>query len=165
MFQNISKDTTEEEIKVSDNSSIKKIIKSFIKGQSVLLCIFSFMLSCIDGIGLNYSLFAYAIFAATISNGIPAGAIYIITFIGTLIKFGTAGVLSYVFTSAIFIVLILTFKPKKLLLEYESEKIKLGKYVFVSVFLGQAVRIIVSRIFNIRFISIHYLCHDSVYFL
>ena len=149
MFQNISKDTTEEEIKKSDNRSIKNIIKSMIKGQSVLLYIFSFMLSCVDGIGLNFSIFAYAIFAATMSNGIPVGIIYVVTLIGTVIKFGTAGLLSYIFTSAILIVLILIFKPKRLLLEYESEKIKLGKYVFVSVFLGQVVRITFPRVFNI----------------
>ena len=165
MFQNISKDTTEEEIKISDNRSIKNIIKSIIKGQSVLLYIFSFMLSCIDGIGLNYSIFAYAILAATISNGIPVGVIFIFTLIGTLIKFGTAGLLSYIFTSAILIMFILMFKPKRLLLEYESEKVKLGKYVFASVFLGQAVRTIFPRIFNIRFTSIDYFRNDSLYFL
>lgn len=143
MFQNITRDYTEENIeKVNNKRDIKNIIKSAIKGQSILLYILSLMLSCVDGIGLNYSIFALAIFAATISNGIPVGILYILTMIGTLIKFQTAGLLSYIFTSAILIVFILGFKPKKLTLSYENEKIKLGKYVFFAVFLGQAVKLL-----------------------
>ena len=143
MFQNITMDVTEEEIeRVNKRRDIKNIIKSAIKGQSILLYIFALMLSCVDGIGLNYSIFAMAIFAATISNGIPVGILYVLTMIGTLIKFQTAGLLSYLFTSAILIVLILIFKPKKLLLAYENEKTKLGKYVFWSVFFGQALKLI-----------------------
>ena len=85
MFQNITMDVTEEEIeRVNDKRNIKNIIKSAIKGQSILLYIVALMLSCVDGIGLNYSLFAIAIFAATISNGIPCGILYILTMIGTL---------------------------------------------------------------------------------
>ena len=142
MFQNISKDYTEEkEINIKSKNNIKDIIKSIIKGQSLFLYIFSLMLSCVNGIGLNYSLFAVAIFAATISNGIPVGVLFVLTMIGTLVKFQTAGLLSYLFTIAILVVSILMFKPKKLLLEYESEKIKLGKFVFFSVFAGQAIKL------------------------
>ena len=102
----------------------------------------AFMLSFVDGVGLNYSIFAIAIMAATISNGIPVGVLYVLTMIGTLIKFQTAGLLSYIFTTAIFIALILIFKPKKLMLEYENEKVKLGKYIFWAVFIGQAIKFI-----------------------
>ena len=108
MFQNISKDYTEEkEINIKSKNNIKDIIKSVIKGQSIFLYIFSLMLSCVDGIGLNYSIFAMAIFAAAISNSIPVGGLYIFTMIGTLIKYQTAGLLTYIFTSGILIVLIL----------------------------------------------------------
>ena len=142
MFQNISKDYTEEkEINIKSKNNIKDIIKSIIKGQSIFLYIFSLMLSCVDGIGLNYSLFAVAIFAAATSNGIPVGVMFVLTMIGTLAKFQTAGLLSYLFTVAILVVSILMFKPKKLLLEYESEKIKLGKFVFFSVVAGQAIKL------------------------
>lgn len=142
MFQNISKDITEEEMKMSDNRNIKNRIKAMIKGQSIWLYIFSFMLSFIDGTGLNYSIFAFAIFAATISNGIPVGVLFVLTMIGTLIKFQTTGLLAYLFTSAILVAMILIFKPKKVLLEYENEKIKLGKYVFIATFLGQAIHLL-----------------------
>lgn len=143
MFQNITMDVTEEKIeRVNNKRNIKNIIKSAISGQSILLYIVAFMLSCVDGIGLSYSIFAMAIFAATISNDIPCGILYILTMIGTLIKFQTSGLLSYMFTTAILVLLILTFKPKKLLLQYESEKTKLGKYVFLSVLLGQAIKLL-----------------------
>lgn len=143
MFQNITMDVTEEEIeRVNNKRNIKNIIKSAIKGQSILLYILALMLSCVDGIGLNYSIFAMAIFAATISNGIPCGILYIFTMIGILSKFQTAGLLSYLFTTAILVVLILIFKPKKLLLQYENEKIKLGKYVFFAVLLGQVIKLL-----------------------
>ena len=149
MFQNITVDVTEDEIKRVNNKkrNIKNIIKSAIKGQSILLYIIALMLSCVDGIGLNYSLFAIAIFAATISNGIPCGILYILTMIGTLVKFQTAGVFSYLFTSAVLISCILIFRPRKLMLEYENEKIKLGKYVFWAIFIGQAIKLFMHDFF------------------
>ena len=147
MFQNVSKDYTEDnkEINIKNNKSIKDILKNIVKGQSIILYILSLMLSCVNGIGLSYSVFAIAIFAAAISNGIPVGVLFVLTMVGTLIKFQTAGLLSYLFTSAILVALILTFKPKKLLLEFESEKIKIGKYVFISVFLGQLIKLLFQQ--------------------
>ena len=143
MFQNISKDYTEEEqSRESKKINIRDRLKNTIKEQSILLYILSFMLSFTDGIGINYSIFAISILGAAISNGIPVGILFVLTMIGTLLKFQTAGLLSYVFTSAILVVLILMFKPKKLLLEYETEKMKLGKFIFISVFVGQVIKIL-----------------------
>lgn len=148
MFQNISKDIdTENEIevnniKVNKKAKIKTILKENLNIQKTLLYIVSLMLSMVNGnIGLDYSIFALAIFAAATSNGIPVGILYIVTMIGTLIKFQTAGLLSYLLTSFIFIAMILVFKPRKILEEYQNEKQKLGKFVFLSVFLGQAIKI------------------------
>ena len=104
MFQNITIDVTEEKKeKVNNKKNIKNAIKSAIKGQSVLLWVLALMLSQIDGLGLNYSIFSLATLAATISNGIPVGVLYVLTMVGTLIKFQTGGLLSYIFTTAIFI--------------------------------------------------------------
>lgn len=147
MFQNVSKDYTEDnkEINIKNNKSVKDILKNIVRGQSIILYILSLMLSCVNVVGLGYSVFAIAIFAAAISNGIPVGVLFVLTMVGTLIKFQTAGLLSYLFTSAILVALILTFKPKKLLLEFESEKIKIGKYVFISVFLGQLIKLLFQQ--------------------
>lgn len=147
MFQNITKDfearNEYNEIKNNKNRKIKEIIKSAVKGQNLLLYIVAFMLSLVSGnIGLNYSIFALAIFAATSSNGIPIGILYVITMIGTLIKFQTEGLLSYLLTSFIFIIMILVFKPKKILAEYQNEKQKLGKFVFLSILIGQLIKLL-----------------------
>lgn len=151
MFQNISKDfdeenQVEEKIKKNKKLNINTILKSAVKGQNILLYIIAFMLSTISGnIGIDYSIFAIAIFAAASSNGIPVGVLYIITMIGTLLKFQTAGLLSYLLTSFIFIIMILAFKPKKVLEEYQNEKQKLGKFVFFSVLIGQAIKIFLKQ--------------------
>lgn len=120
MFQNISKDFEEEtqnefdNVKINKKTKLRTILNSALKGQNILLYIISFMLSLVSGnIGIEYSIFALSIFAAASSNGIPVGILYVITMIGTLIKFQTAGLLSYLLTSFIFIIMILLFKPKK----------------------------------------------------
>ena len=148
MFQNVYRDYTEEkdEINIKSSNRVIDFIKRAIKGQSIFLYILSLMLSCVDGIGLNYSIFAVAIVAASISNSIPMGILFLLTLIGTFIKFQVEGLLLYIFTTSILLLFILVFKPKKLLLEYESEKIKLGKYVFWSVFLGQAIKMLFNQI-------------------
>ncbi len=148
MFQNVYRDNTEDknEINIKSKNRVIDFIKSLIKGQSIFLYVFSLMLSCVDGLGLNYSIFAVAILAATISNNIPVGISFVLTLVGTMIKFQMQGLLAYLFTIMTLIVLILTFKPKKLLLEYESEKLKLGKYVFLAVFIGQTVKVLFNNI-------------------
>lgn len=87
--------------------------------------------------------FAISIFAATLSNKIPALIIYVLTFLGTLIGLGGPAALTYLLTSLIFIAMTLILKPKENE-EYENEKLKLGKYVFVSTFIVQ----IANSLFN-----------------
>ena len=143
MFQNISKDFDEnqnefEDVKINKKNNLIDWIKTAIRGQNILLYIVAFMLSLVDGnVGMSYSIFAFSIFAATSSNGIPVGILYIITMIGTFIKFQTSGLLTYIFTSFIFIAMLLIFKPKKIFEEYQNEKQKLGKFVFLSILVGQ----------------------------
>lgn len=149
MFQNISKDFEEdirnefEDVKMNRKNRMKQVMSSSLRVQNLLLYIVAFLLAQVSGnIGLEYSIFAIAIFAAASSNGIPVGVLYVITMIGTLIKFQTAGLLYYLLTSILFVVMILIFKPKKILEDYQNEKQKLGKFVFLSVFLGQAIQIL-----------------------
>ena len=150
MFQNISRDFDDnseiENNKEINKKTIKMVFNNIIKGQNILLYLISFMLSFVSGnIGLDYSIFAISIFAAASSNGIPVGILYIITMIGTLIKFQTGGLLSYLLTTFIFIIMILGFKPKKILEEYQNEKQKLGKFVFLSILIGQAIKLLFKQ--------------------
>ena len=87
--------------------------------------------------GQEFAPFALAIFAAVCSNRIPAGIVFIVTCIGTLIGFGINGFLSYLLMALIFIVAMLIVRPKYQD-ETRNEKQKLGKYVLFSTFIVQA---------------------------
>ena len=145
MFQNISRDFADNQNQF-DEVKIKDKFKAILNKQSIVLYIVTFMLSLVDGkVGMDYSIFAFAMFAATSSNGIPVGIMYVITMVGTLLKFQTSGLLSYIITSFLFILMILVFRPKKIMEEFQNEKQKLGKFVFISIFLGQAVKILFKQ--------------------
>ena len=94
------------------------------------------MLSSIECAG-GVAPFALAIFAASLSNRIPALIIYVISLIGTLVGLGGNNALTYLLTSLVFIVMTLIIKPKEGE-DFENEKLKLGIYVFLSCFLVQA---------------------------
>ncbi len=146
MFQNISVDAeVEEEYKSSSKNKLKIKLGLILKKQTILLYIISFMLSMVSA-GQGINVFSISIFAATCSNNIPVGILYIITLIGTLIKFGTAGLLDYLLNSFLFMVLILIFRAKIPESTVFNEKRKLGKYVFISTFLVQAIKMIFSGI-------------------
>ena len=66
------------------------------------------------------------------------GITYSMCLIGTFIGFGLEGLLIFLLTSLLFIVMVLIFKPRyKYLDETRNEKQKLGKYLLASVFVVQ----------------------------
>ena len=97
MFQNIdvkNADTTVNEEESNYNKGkfevFNRIIGQALTKQNLLLYLISFMMSmvsCGDGIAP----FGMAIFAAACSNSVPVIFIYIVTMIGTALKFGSAG--------------------------------------------------------------------------
>ena len=115
MFQNISgQDVQEEQYDetITKNEKRKLFIKNVASKQNIAIYILSFMLStieCVNGIAP----FAISIFAATLSNKIPAVIIYFITVIGTFIGLGSGQALNYILTSLVFIGMTLIFKPKE----------------------------------------------------
>lgn len=138
MFQNISgqvEEQVEYDEKQYNESKLKLFLSNAFSKQKIIIYILSFMLStieCVNGIAP----FAISIFAATLSNKIPALIVYILTLIGTFIGLGSGQALNYLLTSLVFVVMTLIFRPKEKM-EYENEKLKLGKYVFLSSFLVQ----------------------------
>lgn len=146
MFQNIdvkNADTTVNEEESNYNKGkfeiFNRIIGQAITKQNLLLYLISFMMSmvsCGDGIAP----FGMAIFAASCSNSIPVIFIYIVTMIGTALKFGSAGVLNYLLISLLFIAMILIFKPWYQE-EYKNERRKLGRYVFLATLIIQTVQV------------------------
>lgn len=143
MFQNISGQVDEQveyDEKQFKESKIKLFLVNAFSKQKIMIYILSFMLStieCVNGIAP----FAISIFAAALSNKIPALIVYILTLIGTFIGLGSGQALNYLLTSLVFVAMTLIFKPKENL-EYENEKLKLGKYVFLSSFIVQVSSIL-----------------------
>lgn len=147
MFQNIDIKDGDVTVNTVDNNYNKgkfeifnSIIRQAMTKQNIALYLFAFMMSmvqCGDGI----TPFSMAIFSAACSNSIPLMFIYIITMIGTALKFGSTGVLNYLLVSLIFIALILIFKPWYEQ-EYKNERRKLGKYVFLATFIVQMVQML-----------------------
>lgn len=147
MFQNIQGQDIQEEYEetIYKESKMKLFLRSAFTAQKIVIYILSFMLStieCVNGIAP----FAISIMAAALSNKIPVLIIYVLTLIGTFVGLGSGQALTYLLTSLVFLVMTLIFKPKENE-EYENEKLKLGKYVFLSTFLVQ-----ISNIFFGNFI-------------
>lgn len=84
--------------------------------------------------------FGLAILAAVLSNGLPGGVVFAVSLIGILIGLGGSAALTYVFTTLVFIVMVLIFKPWYEE-EYKSERRKLGKYVLLSTAIVQIVQL------------------------
>lgn len=136
MFQNISTQYEYDDIQYNKDDKLKLFLQKALTKQKILVYIIAFMLStiqCPNGIAP----FAMAIFAASCSNKIPTLMVYICTLLGTLIGLGPGAALNYLLTSMVFIAMILILKPREQE-EYENEKMKLGKYVFISSFFVQA---------------------------
>ena len=81
--------------------------------------------------------FGLAFIAAALSNGQVIGIMYMISLIGTFLKFGTNNLLTYIMTSLVFFVSVLLIRPR--LQEDVNEKRKIGGHLFFSVFLVQVV--------------------------
>lgn len=139
MFQNIIDEEVEEDNDNVDmgSSSKKKWInfRSLFTLSNFILYAISFMVSMVS-FGGDFTPFGLAIFAAVCSNKIPAGIVYILTCIGTLIGFGVNKFLIYLLISLLFIVMILICRPKYQE-EGRNEKQKLGLYVLIASFIIQ----------------------------
>lgn len=149
MFQNIDVENADTTVNQEESNYNKgrfeifnSIIGQAITKQNLLLYLISFMMSmvsCGDGIAP----FGMAIFAAGCSNSIPVIFIYIVTMLGTALRFGAAGVLNYLLISLLFIAMILIFKPWYQE-DYKNERRKLGKYVFLATIIIQTVEVFFS---------------------
>ena len=144
MFQSII-DVEKEENAVEENilndnkkENIKLLIQKLFTKQYIFTYIIAFMLSMVSSIN-GMAPFGLAIFAAAISNAVPAGIIFVLTLIGTGIGFGPSGVLTYILISLVFTSMVLIFKPWYEE-EYKSERRKLGKYVLIATISVQVIQ-------------------------
>lgn len=144
MFQNISGDFIEnqnEDVKLNKKNNVKEIVKRLFAKQNIILYVISFMVSMVgfSSNNLIFSIvpFGLAFIAAALSNGQAIGIMYLLSLIGTFLRFGTNNLLTYIVTSLVFFVLVLVVRPK--IQEGVNEIRKIGGHLFFSVFLVQVV--------------------------
>lgn len=138
MFQNIiDEEIKEEDIQFNTEKDNKKInLKNLFSVSKFVLYAISFMVSMVGFCG-DFSPFGLAMFVAVCSNRIPAGIVYLVTCLGTLIGFGFNSFLNYLITTMLFIVTILIFRPR-FQDKNRNEKQKLGLYILCCSFVVQA---------------------------
>lgn len=144
MFQNISGDSSEnlyEDVELNKKQNIREIIKRLFDKKNIILYIVTFMISMVGFYSENiiFSLvpFGLAIIAAALGNGQPIGIMYLLSIIGTFIRFGINSTFTYIATSLLFFVLVLMIRPR--IQEEVNEQRKIGLHLFFAVFLVQVV--------------------------
>ena len=145
MFQNITKDSFENQNEYNDAErkkvGTKDVLKRLLAKQNIILYIVTFMISMVgfDNNAFIFSLvpFGLAIIAGALSNNRPIGIMYILSLIGTFISFGLNNLLVYFITSLVFFVSILIIRPR--LQENVNEQKKIGGHLFFSVIVVQIV--------------------------
>ncbi len=144
MFQNISRDFSEElneDVKPNKKQNVKEIIKKLFAKQNIALYIISFMVSMV-GLSSNNLIFSIvpfglALLAAAFSNGQAIGIMYVLSLIGTFIKFGTNSLITYIATSLVFFILVLIIRPR--LQNNTNEMRRVGGQLFFAVVIVQVV--------------------------
>lgn len=144
MFQNIARDYAEdqfEDVKLNKKDNMKNIVKRLFAKQNLILYLITFMVSMVgfSSNNLIFSIvpFGLALIAAAFSNGQAIGIMYILSLIGTFLRFGTNNLLTYIATSLAFFVLVLIVRPK--VQEDVNEKRRIGGHLFFSVVIVQVV--------------------------
>ena len=158
MFQNIARDFAEnqnEDIKLNKKENIREMIKSLLTKQNIILYIITFMISMV-GISSNNLIFSIvpfglAFIAAILGNGQAIGIPYLISLVGTFIKFGMNQFLTYFLTSLVFFVLVLMIRPR--IQEGVNEKRKIGGHLFWAVFIVQVVPLFFRTFYVFDFLT------------
>ncbi|HCF35244.1 MAG TPA: hypothetical protein DER15_08080 [Clostridiales bacterium] len=144
MFQNINENTIDLDSKNENKKSTNKlnIFSNVFTKDNIVLYIVSFMLSFV-GLNGEFSIFSISMLGACFASSIPALGIVLASLIGNFIKFGVGGVLGYFLTALVMLISLFIIKPRYNEQE-RNEKIKVGKNVFISVLVIQAVKCVMS---------------------
>lgn len=133
MFQNITQNEEAQEYEDEQYNKKGYKLKNLFSIRDIVLYAISFMVSMVSFGDINIAPFGLAILAAVCSNKIPVGIVFIVVGIGTGIRFGIAGLLTYILIALLFTAMILIFRPK-LQDETRNEKQKLGIYIAIAAF-------------------------------
>lgn len=91
----------------------------------------------------EFSPFSISVFGACIANSVPLLGVVLFGLIGSIIKFGISGALTYILTSLVLIITMFIFRPIANE-EEKNEKIKLAKNIFISYMIIQLAQIGIS---------------------
>ena len=143
MFQNLDGVAAEN----NGNYSTKKIKKLNILSnvfelRNIAVYVVAFMVSMV-GLGGDFSPFAVSIFAACFANSIPLLGVVAVSLVGTGIRFGITGILSYMLTSLVLIATFFIFKPRYNE-EMRNEKVKVAKNVLIATLIVQMAKMMMS---------------------
>lgn len=159
MFQNISRDYSQEQIedvKFNKQENIKEILKKCFSKQNIILYIIASLLSVV-GFGANQDIapFGIAILVAALSNCIPIGILCILVTIGTSISFGAQSTLNLLLTMLVLILTVTMKGPK--FQENANEKRKLGARLFIVSFIVQAVQLFFKEfvVYDVLLVLMH----------
>ena len=142
MFQNIE-GVAEQQVNYKKSAMKKiKILSNVFELKNIAIYIISFMVSMI-GLGGELSPFCISIFAACFANAIPLLGVALVSAIGTAIKFGATGLLSYMLTSLVMVATFFIIKPMYNE-EERNEKVKVAKNVFISSLIVQLAKTMIS---------------------
>ncbi len=139
MFQNINEYIMQDRKKETTNRW-----SEVLKKNNIIMYILSFMLSLVS-IGGEFSLLSISILGACFSSSIPLLGVVMVSLIGNTIKFGVGGGLEYFLTSLIFFISVFIIKPRYNE-EERNEKIKVGKNIFIAVFIIQIIKAFLSTL-------------------
>ena len=157
MFQNITKDSSDNYEYNEENKKVstKDVLKNLFAKQNIILYIVTFMLSMV-GFNENSYIFSFvpfglAIIAAALSNNRPIGIMYVLSLIGTFIKFGFNNLIVYFITSLVLFILILFIRPR--IQEGVNEQKKIGSHLFFAVTIVQLVPVFFREFYVFELLS------------
>lgn len=158
MFQNITKDFENnqsfyEDVKFKNKNQIKNVLIRIFSKQNIILYFVCFFVSMIKfnlG-GENFlSVFGLAMLASALSNCVPIGIIFLVCGAGTFIGFGLDGLLTYIFSSIV--LLILTSIRKPIIREEKNEKRRIGIHLFLSCIIVNIVPMVFTTFYLYDFL-------------
>lgn len=144
MFQNINESTIDD-IDYKESKKENKKIELFTNVfaiKNIPIYIISLMISMV-GISEGISPFSISIFGACIANSVPLLGIVLFSLIGTSIKFGVSGALTYILTALVLIITMFIIKPIAND-EEKNEKIRLSKNIFIAYMIIQLANVGIS---------------------
>ena len=144
MFQNINEGTIDNNQYREEKKERKKIalFTNVFELKNIPIYIISLMVSMV-GVSEGFSPFSISILGACIANSVPLLGVVLFSAIGSAIKFGTSGLLTYILTALVLIVSMFIIKPIYTDDE-KNEKVKLAKNLFIASMIIQLAKIGIS---------------------